>query len=338
MKVKTLEKKVNIAKSNYAEALSNLEQISDEIHKSRKATYLGMDPLGISCLSPDGTTASSSTNQDTGSADSYAGEEYLRLPDKIGPNSSPVMPYRLHSGCYRKLEEISPVSPCLAGSTAVAVYRSEYLPENVENPHYAPEPPYKYIPGCFPNEDLEEEWSEISLAPEAPSTENSSTGGQGPVESVRSTINESSTSSDTFQASNQSGQPIISQWISSSAPRRQSIDTFISGGLATGERVKEILSQGIMKLNISSLSERRNSEPRRPTSNIKKKGKKAPSPLDRAQHLSNTDTDDAGGSSDTDSLASVEMLTDDQISSLMLDQELKEASNDIIAAITSKIK
>lgn len=25
-----------------------------------------MDPLGISCLSPDGTTGSSSTNQDTG--------------------------------------------------------------------------------------------------------------------------------------------------------------------------------------------------------------------------------------------------------------------------------
>uniref|UniRef100_T1HP46 Uncharacterized protein n=1 Tax=Rhodnius prolixus TaxID=13249 RepID=T1HP46_RHOPR len=299
-----------------------------------------MDPLGISCLSPDGTTGSSSTNQDTestGSADSYAGEEYLRLPDRIGPNSSPVMPYRLHSGCYRKLEEISPVSPCLAGPAGMPIYRSEYLPDNVDNPHYAPEPPSNYIPGCFPSEDLAEEWSEISLAPEAPNVGQSSSDGQDTIVTLRNNSNDTPTSTDqtNFQ---QPGQPIISQWISSSAPRRQSIDTFISGGLATGERVKEILSQGIMKLNITSLSERRNSEPRRAASIIKKKGKKAPSPLDRAQHLSNTDTDEAGGSSDTDSLASVEMLSDDQICSLMLDQEIQEACQDIISAIATKSK
>ncbi|KAL1140926.1 hypothetical protein AAG570_000854 [Ranatra chinensis] len=98
-RVKALEKKVANAKTSYAEALRNLEQISDEMHRIRKSIHPpGMDPLGVSNLanvtSPEGTTPSTSTNQETGSPDSdYVAEEYLQLPDKLGPAGSPTLPY-----------------------------------------------------------------------------------------------------------------------------------------------------------------------------------------------------------------------------------------------------
>lgn len=56
----------------------------------------------------------------------------------------------------------------------------------------------------------------------------------------------------------------LSGWISGTADatnRRQSLDTLLWGG-TTSERVKELLSHGMMMLNISSLTERRASEPK----------------------------------------------------------------------------
>lgn len=94
--------------------------------------------------------------------------------------------------------------------------------------------------------------------------------------------------------------------------RRQSLDNILG---PTSEKVKEIFSHGIMMLNISSLTERRNSEPRttdnvaaqqtsgeNPTSKSNS-NKKVPSPLEKTLTYltSNTDEDTAG--SDTDSLA-----------------------------------
>ncbi|CAH1403737.1 unnamed protein product [Nezara viridula] len=250
LKVKVLEKKVSGAKLSYSQALRNLEEISDEIHKSRKCRYSGMDPLGISNLSPDGTTGSSSTNQDSESSMSPEDEdEYLQLPNSLGISASPVVPYLTE---YRKLEE-------------------------TVTPERSPVP--------------EDEWTEISLSPEGKAHPPQPPPPPPPLPAFRA----------------------------AQLPRRQSLDVIISGGIATGERVKEILEKGIMKLNISSLSmERRGSEPRLT--------RKAPSPLEKSGYLSANDQD-----SDTDSLTSVEMLSDEQISSLMLDQEIQEAYNDIFS-------
>lgn len=79
--------------------------------------------------------------------------------------------------------------------------------------------------------------------------------------------------------------------------RRQSLDNILG---PTGEKVKEIFSQGIMMLNISSLTERRGSEPR---IIVDEKGKnitkKLPSPLAKTLTYLTTEDD----TSDTESLA-----------------------------------
>lgn len=81
--------------------------------------------------------------------------------------------------------------------------------------------------------------------------------------------------------------------------RRQSLDNILG---PTGEKVKEIFSHGIMMLNISSLTERRNSEPKLGITEEKNKyllPKKLPSPLEKTMTYLTTEED----SSDTESLA-----------------------------------
>lgn len=82
------------------------------------------------------------------------------------------------------------------------------------------------------------------------------------------------------------------------AGRRQSLDNILG---PTGERVKEIFSQGIMMLNISSLTERRSSEPKVTITEDKSKlaMKKIPSPLEK--HLTYLTLDD--DNSDTESVS-----------------------------------
>lgn len=107
----------------------------------------------------------------------------------------------------------------------------------------------------------------------------------------------------------------LSNWISRSSieqsnnSRRQSLDSLILGGLATGERVKEILSQSILKLNISSLKERRLSEPKvaKPGVRLDPSGalKKVPSPLEKSMTYLNPEDESA---SDSESLARLVIL------------------------------
>ena len=76
----------------------------------------------------------------------------------------------------------------------------------------------------------------------------------------------------------------------------------------TGEKVKELLSHGMMMLNISSLSDRRSSEPRtvekdreskERSEKTEFKGKKVPSPLEKTISYLNADEE----ISDSESLA-----------------------------------
>ncbi|XP_014477158.1 PREDICTED: uncharacterized protein LOC106745769 isoform X2 [Dinoponera quadriceps] len=120
---------------------------------------------------------------------------------------------------------------------------------------------------------------------------------------------------------------------STNSSRRQSLDMLWGGG--TGERVKELLNHGMMMLNISSLTERRSSEPKAAEREKEKsekseksesKGKKVPSPLEKTMSYLNADEE----TSDSESLASVEMLTEDQISSLMMEPDMNQVCQEIL--------
>lgn len=79
--------------------------------------------------------------------------------------------------------------------------------------------------------------------------------------------------------------------------RRQSLDNILG---PTGEKVKEIFSQGMMMLNISSLTDRRNSEPKVGITEDKvKMSKKIASPLEKTMTYLTAEDDN----SDTESLA-----------------------------------
>lgn len=78
--------------------------------------------------------------------------------------------------------------------------------------------------------------------------------------------------------------------------RRQSLDNILG---PTSEKVKEIFSHGMMMLNISSLTDRRNSEPKGEMCDEKTKPKKIPSPLERTMTYLTAEDD----SSDTESLS-----------------------------------
>ncbi|XP_003488545.1 uncharacterized protein LOC100745611 isoform X1 [Bombus impatiens] len=120
---------------------------------------------------------------------------------------------------------------------------------------------------------------------------------------------------------------------SANSSRRQSLDMLWSVG--TGERVKEFLNHGMMMLNISSLTERRFNEPKiaerdkersEKSEKVEGKGKKVPSPLEKTMTYLNADEE----TSDSESLASVEMLTEDQISSLMMEPDMNQVCQEIL--------
>ncbi|XP_043785555.1 uncharacterized protein LOC122711141 isoform X2 [Apis laboriosa] len=120
---------------------------------------------------------------------------------------------------------------------------------------------------------------------------------------------------------------------SANSSRRQSLDMLWSAG--TGEKVKEFLNHGMMILNISSLTDRRSNEPKivdrdkekcEKSEKVEGKGKKVPSPLEKTMTYLNADEE----TSDSESLASVEMLTEDQISSLMMEPDMNQVCQEIL--------
>lgn len=145
---------------------------------------------------------------------------------------------------------------------------------------------------------------------------------------------------------------LIKYFVLANSSRRQSLDVLWSAG--TGERVKEILNQGIMMLNISNLTERRFSDTRTldktKSDKPESKGKKIPSPLEKSLNYLNADDE----TSDSESLArcvsvlfddihssvqlnnflcffsSVEMLTEDQITSLMMEPDINQVCQEVL--------
>ncbi|XP_049806052.1 uncharacterized protein LOC126248753 isoform X1 [Schistocerca nitens] len=522
-RVKSLEKQVGQAKMNYAEALRNLEQISDEIHRTRK--YSG-DPLGargsgvgsdspVPLLTsperpgekieghpggvlPPVPSSSSATDTDvwsdstgTGPPDSDSGDEFLKLPDKLGPKAAPIVSKAekdmIHSQMSeylgtpnrnveqsvngKPMAELTIQSQNTLQSTSlsprhmVTKINSKVLESNSSNtqsknrtfsgfevsesdedsnilmrPHEIESSSETTL--LPENTSDDQVWTEISLehspeemsqpfvkmgsaaksvesnyTPVLPIADNESQQPLKSIEAVRfvqqnhfapqgsskqesvmkfsrhsSPIKKCWTESAEAKSPEQhpllagkvpspahiikSGVPSLFRAVSldkatqnspvkskldssltrfttrsstvtegdmSNLNRRQSLDTLLWSGPTT-EKVKELLSHGMMMLNISSLTERRTSEA--PSETVEEDTettatdvsttttKKVPSPLEKSLNYLTAEDE---STSDSESLASVEMLTDEQISSLMLDQVIQDACEEVLGTPISEI-
>lgn len=270
-KVQCLEAHVANAKLSYSDALRNLEQISDEIHKTRsKANSI--------C-----TAKQNSIDSSESSSEEYA-NDYKCLPEKLGPLSAPV---------YSRLEEVE-------GYKNVAL--PDYVPptgdseqsSKIENPSVA--------------QSHSSEWTEINLDTSSPEEDINKT---KPKLLKQKTLPNPTIENEFSSIKNKIKlETSITNWISRSSAksdvgclsgsRRQSLDNLLG---PTGEKVKEIFSQGMMMLNISSLTERRNSEPKselgEEKDRVKVASKKIPSPLEKTLTYLTVEEDN----SDTESLS-----------------------------------
>ncbi|XP_020281303.1 uncharacterized protein LOC109853508 isoform X2 [Pseudomyrmex gracilis] len=423
MKVSTLERSVSEAKTSYAEALRNLEKISDEIHRTRK--YDGTDNYdkrtrdAPDCSTAETNTATPTDSSVTGSPDStdYTSDEYLRLPEKLSPSVPCPMPTRIDrdssseylglnnlnlsteprkyikrdrprsiaaidskhivslnhtsssapgladlsgiiSPIEKKVKIQTPVSENKNNNATTTQNGEEWTeislnnsPDEIyyNNDVYSDEDdqiPYKPLPTDLSPEAAQtigatielsrkrlvaqkslpamSKVNEVSLSEEkkAEVTRSPSVKSRGKLDgSLANWITRSSVAGETSVGS------------STNSSRRQSLDMLWSGG--TGERVKELLNHGMMMLNISSLTERRSSEPKtaerdkdksEKSEKLEVKGKKVPSPLEKTMTYLNADEE----TSDSESLASVEMLTEDQITSLMMEPDMNQVCQEIL--------
>ncbi|XP_011312214.1 uncharacterized protein [Fopius arisanus] len=403
-RVSELERSVTEAKMTYAEALRNLEKISDEIHRTRQ--YDGK----IGKANEKDNPPTSSESSVTGSPDStdYTSDEYLQLPDKMSPKNCPVQtkiegnPSKEYLGLatlnmssteprkYIKREN-RPVSTVMTPESQPPAYRGPASPSCEDKVHTynsnikidEKEKGQGEKEACS-REHNGEEWTEISLnnSPDDIYYNNdvySDEEDQIPYKPLPSEVSPDSGSASMVSGFNdqlpqmsgrkkklvnQQSLPVdwsgnsqsparvkgkldssLASWItrssaaqsdcgnSSNSIRRQSLDVLWSVG--PGERVKELLNHGMMILNISSLTERRSSDPRLAEKTLEKsykddkvelRGKKVPSPLEKTVSYLTADEE----TSDSESLTSVEMLSEDQISSLMMEPDINQVCQEVL--------
>ncbi|XP_056641249.1 SH3 domain-binding protein 5 [Diorhabda sublineata] len=296
-KVHALESQVSNAKLTYADALKSLEQISDEIHQNRKRVSL------LTANFASGKQRSLDSNISMLDDAQELIEEFKSLPQKLGDASSPVA---------SKLEDVDGFRNPLFNASPVSPVSSS---EKIERPSIA--------------KSHSSEWTEINLdgsSPEdiSPNKQFNINFGKPLLTRQKTLPNPKSDNEYSAIKNKIKLDHSISNWISRSSlknedrsvnDRRQSLDNLLG---PTGEKVKEIFSQGMMMLNIGSLTERRNSEPKLGLTEEKFKNgstRKIPSPLEKTLAYLTIDDDN----SDTESVSSIDMLNEEQINSLMLD-------------------
>lgn len=320
LRIQTVESQVSTAKLTYAEALRNLEEISDEIHRSRNSKKLDF-------LQTPKKQNSMDSNESYVDVD--FSEEFKTLPPKL--NSFPVPNKEGDVSGYKNTPyNISPTSPASHIST-------EETDEKLLHPN-----------------SQSSEWTEINLDVSSPEEEikedekpkllrqrtlpNTLTDGEFKHKPKldSSITNWISRSSAARTETREESSTLLSMFACSGGSthfvpgRRQSLDNLLG---PTSEKVKEIWSQGMMMLNISALTERRNSEPRAGITEGGKGSKKLPSPLEKTLTYLNVEDD----TSDTESLASVDMLNEEQINSLMLDKELPLVCEEVLGTPMNEV-
>lgn len=177
-KVQNLESQVSTSKLTYADALRNLEQISDEIHRSRSKSHTTKPITPV--------TNNKQKSFDTLSDDlSDFSEEYKSLPKKLSYLVSPVNTKMEDVDGYKSVNmgnNASPVSPLsqseksdLVGNPAITQSRSsEWTEINLDVSSPEDDIPYKRMDGAkedekpklvrqktLPNPKIEHEFSSI---------------------------------------------------------------------------------------------------------------------------------------------------------------------------------
>ncbi|XP_047480056.1 uncharacterized protein LOC125032766 isoform X2 [Penaeus chinensis] len=129
-RVKQLEESVARAKLTYSQALSNLETISDEIHRTRQSQLdLGIRGVGVGAESPlpplqaiDGGVplAAHPLHYAESSPEAAAdtNEEYKALPGKLGPAAAPMSKAQKMTTATTAIPHIVPAVTSLCSTTA----------------------------------------------------------------------------------------------------------------------------------------------------------------------------------------------------------------------------
>ncbi|CAH0551892.1 unnamed protein product [Brassicogethes aeneus] len=302
-RIQKLESHVGQSKLTYSQALRNLEQISDEIHQTRRKASLKLTAHTVKQGSIDSNESLLDDAQDLI-------DEYKGLPGRLTGKSDPIT-------C--NLEEID-----------------GYKNANLDSPESPQSDCEKVDPSLAPSQSSE--WTEINLDSSSPEEEKS---GDGNAEKSKLFRQKTMPTSSEFSAlkNKMKLDTSITNWITRSAvkneevsfnsSRRQSLDNLLG---PTSEKMKEIFSHGMMMLNIGSMTERRNSEPK--VGITESKGvKKLPSPLEKTLTYLTVEDDN----SDTESVSSVDMLNDDQIASLMLDKDIGAVCEELLGTPISEV-
>ncbi|XP_042885446.1 uncharacterized protein LOC122261729 isoform X2 [Penaeus japonicus] len=140
-RVKQLEESVARAKLTYSQALSNLETISDEIHRTRKSQLdLGIRGVGVGAESPlpplqaiDGGVPLAAHPlhyaESSPEAEADTNEEYKALPGKLGPAAAPMSMAQKMTTTTTAIPHVVPATvTSLCSTTAATITCSSPVP------------------------------------------------------------------------------------------------------------------------------------------------------------------------------------------------------------------
>ncbi|XP_055913147.1 guanine nucleotide exchange factor rei-2 isoform X2 [Eupeodes corollae] len=273
-RITSLESRVAEAKMSYNEALKNLEQISEEIHKMRQEKRKIMQIEKMAAETPAQEVVTSPFPCRIESCD-----EYLDIPPKLSTKSSPVrQKYPDQHDCPHLLQDFESVlrfPPASTGYGDIPKSSSDTLCSTIARQQLVTTSP------IITNDDIEQ-WTEIRLSNSGSTSSSyshhSGSGGglaSGLIDDHTPTGSETSSCDDTRKvtcttvfniddnvddkkrAAGETGG--ITTWISRSSSfktsgRRQSLDLLIDAS----DKVKDVFTFGMQRVGKSL--ERRNSE------------------------------------------------------------------------------
>lgn len=292
-----MESQVAAVKLTYAEALKNLEQISDEIHLKRRKSSVFYNQFDYPSITKRISIDSNESLLDDAQelVNSLPRRQHLEDDDTSDDKSTPLVETDVKmkfQGSKSQSNEWIEIS--LDNSSP----EDDIFDKRISNNH---KPLSRQQ--TLPNPCMENEFS-----------------------SIKSKINLETTISNWISRSSAKAEEKTDQ-----QSRRQSLDNILG---PTSEKMKGMFSQGMMLLNIGNTSERRNSAPKLGITETKPKWsiKKIPSPLEKSMYLTADDDN-----SDSESLCSVDMLNEEQINALMLDKDIDNVCEQLLGTPISEV-
>lgn len=269
-RIEELESKVSDAKMTYNDALKNLEQISEEIHKMREAKRLSCDAQASTVVATVEVPSNSCYNE-RHSSEINSIDEYLSFPPKLSTKSSPIRQQKIDQlNCPHLLKDFA-TYPRQGSSTddsdqmAVSPNKTDIVSKNKSKFVLFEVAFYKFQTNIS-SDDIEQ-WTEIRLS----NSESTSSGYSQhsafddrtpPDTSSSSSVSNPKVTCTVFHLPDNSTKKKddegLTNWITKSSlknsGRRQSLDILIDAS----DRVKDVFATSFQK--VGKTLERRNSE------------------------------------------------------------------------------